>query len=1702
MSSLICADCGHANGTSARFCEECGGSLAPRCPSCGASVSPTARFCAGCGAPLADAAPTTGALKVVSVLFSDVVGSTALQEALEPESARRVMTRFYEAMRAVVERHDGAIQKFIGDAVVAVFGVPTVYEDDAVRAVRCATAMTAALASLNDELERTWGVRIEMRTGVNSGELAISAEGIFVGDTMNTAARLEQAAAPGQVLLGEATWRLVRHEVEVEELTPLSLKGKAAPVRVWRVVSTEPRSAAAAEAPLVGRAGELERLRAGLADAIAARSCRLVTVIGSPGLGKSRLAGEFARSAADGAVVLHGHCEASGEGITFLPVADVLRGAASINETDTPGQVVEKLTAVVTDDADRERAVARVAGLLGAAVPAAPEETFWGVRTVLESLARERPLVIVLDDVHWGQPMFLDLIEHLVEWVRDAPILLVALARPELRETREALAAAGRRPVDVIELQPLEADQSRELVGGLLGQVDLPDDLLGRILATTEGNPLFLGELLRMLVEEGSLARDDQAWVAADGADVQVPPTIQALLTARIERLRADERAAVIGKQFYRGAVAELLAPPARPAIDGHLEALRRKDMVEPEGTYWIDEPVYRFHHVLLRDAAYHLLLKEARAELHEKFADWLETKAGELVGEHEEVIAYHLEQAHEYRRLLGPLDERGRALGSRAAGRLASAGRRALAREDLAAAANLLRRALDRDAGDGEQAVLWDLGEALLSAGDTTAAAAVADRLECPRRDVMQAQLAVLTGAAALEPTLERVTAATDALMSAGDAAAEAKGHHVAAQVQAQLGRVADVEASLDRALLAARKAQDRRRITAVLAAAPRAALWGPSPVVRASGRCLDVVRILRMTPGNRHVEAVALRCQAVLEAMRGREGAAREILAGGRATLEELGLALELHELTMHAGIVELLAGQARDAEELLRSARDGFAALGVSVSAAQSGALLARALVEQGRDAEAIAETEHAERHAGGDLKTTITSLGVRAEALARGGEIDAALALAGRAVSLGEPTDALADKADAMMVLARVSAIAGRADEARAAAASARALYEAKHHAVGVQRADELASGTAPARSAGDRQSLRVVRRALGQDELDQILATDGRVVVGRTTVSLVEDGRLVSVDHYEPGDQKAMIARYAELGGGAGPLGDLPPERFFKHWLRLTAAVELEALADLVAEDFIRIDHRSLNWEPIRGREANLVLWRSANEGVVHLRMEAEEVLACDERVIAWRFSWRGAATGGPGEFAVGVGQVNVVEDGVWLSCDQYEPDDREAMLARFAELAGERSVAGGDRPSERLLAQLNDELNARNYERLPELVADDWYFVDHRALGWEEAHGRDQCLAIMRSAFEASPGLRIEYDEILACDEHVIVAIDAWRGEGVKAGELEVTAGVVHLVEDGRWAGVDFYEPADRAAMIARYAELGGGSGLLGDSPIEQLSKRWVRAYGTRDLDRLSEFVDDDWVLIDHRGLGWPELRGREAWLEGARAAYAAAADIRVEIEEVLACDDHVMALILSWRGTSLPDVGGGPFELTVGHVTLVEDGRFVRVDQYEPGDRAAMLGRYAELGGTEPAAGERPPERWWKEFGRRFAAGDMDAMRGMYAEDAWLVDHRPFGILGELHGGDSVFEIARSSRAAGPGVRHEIDEVLACDDRVIALRSAFRGRGIKAGAFSAAWGLVTVVEGGRLVSIDVYETDDREGVLKRYAELSTPPAT
>ncbi len=1791
MAGLLvnCRNCGYENREGVRFCEGCGSSLGPSCPSCGAELPEGVRFCGQCGAPV-EADPVwaaDGALKVVSVVFADLVGSTALQEALDTESTRRVMTRFYERMRAVVERHDGELEKFIGDAVVVVFGAPILREDDALRAVRCGLAMTAELEELNDELEPAFGVRLQLRIGINTGELVVNDEGILVGDTMNTTARLEQAAGAGEVLIGEATRRLVRREAELEEIEPLSLKGKATPVRAWRVLAVASGPAARLDAPLVGRDRELDRLRAVLDEAIASRSCRLVSVIGSPGLGKSRLAQEFAAAVSADVSVLSGHCEPSGEGITFLPVADVLRDAAGIAEGDPPETVVQKLSALLPEDADHERIVARAAALLGAGESASPEETFWSVRRLLEALATRRPVVVVLDDVHWGQPLFLDLIEHLIEWVRDAPLLLVALARPELREEREAL-ATGRRATDVIEIEPLDPSESRALVDGLLGSVDLPAPLLERIFETTDGNPLFLGELLRMLVDEGALVQTADAWVAAGGAEaVQVPPTIQALLTARIERLRPHERtvverASVIGKQFYRGAVAELVAPPVRSGIDGHLETLRRKDMIEPEGTYWIDEPVYRFHHVLIRDAAYHLLLKEARAELHEKFADWLAAKAGELVGEHEEVIAYHLEQAFEYRGQLGPLDDRGRAIGARAAELFWSAGKRALEREDLAAAANLLARAHECGADD---AVLWDLGEALLSAGDTAGAAAVVDRVPGARGVVLETQLAVLTGTGA---EVSRIIAATAELAAADDGIGTAKGYHVTAQVQAQLGQVADVEASLDHALLAARKAGDRRRITAVLAAAPRAALWGPSPVVRASGRCLDVVRILRMTPGNRHVEAVALRCQAVLEAMRGRADAARDILAAGRTTLEELGLTLELQELSVHAGIVELLAGRPDAAEALLRPARDGFATLGVSVSAAQAAALLARALVDQGRDEEAIAETEFAEQRAGGDLKTTITWCGVRAEALARRGAIAEAVALARRAVALAGPTDALADKADANVALARVLGVAGLREEARAAAESARVLYAAKDHAVGVERAGapiaapvapDAESAPAETRQIDDPELARFFSRyadlwrerdtaglvALHDDDyvmrdhrklgwgerrgltaledqlstamgvstdlrfcIDRVFAckpgliamqiamrghsveTGGEVVLPLGFVVAFRNGKITRQELFEPDAEISIRACFDEYRG-LTLLGNRPVERWWAQFVRQFAQRDRGALTDLYAEDFLLVDHRAVGLEEVNGREMMLDLAASAWQMAPDIRAVINEVIACDDRVSIVLLTFVGSGADGGGAIEIPVGYVSVFADGRGIRGEQFDPSQRVAMIARYAELGGTGAVATvrareiADPEIATFYARFAELWQARDADGLLACRDPEYELIDHRQLGWSGLPDLEALEDTVHAALAMSDDLSFAVDEVLECDRGVIAMKIAFRGHSSETGgELEIPMGCVVVFRGGRIRREELFEPDAEPTMRACFAEKVGLT-RLGELPSARWWAWFVRLFGQHDREALREAWSEDFVLVDHRSMAWEETHGLEEMLDLVESAWQMAPDIRASIDEVIAADERMIAGVIRYVGSGAD--GGGALEIAIGYVTVVADGRGIRAEQFDPHDEKGILARYRELGGTgaaEPSTADAiaalipDPEiaGVYTRVAAAFAARDPDAIAANYADDYVRIDHRAVG-WAELNGPDEFADSARATMAVSPDVSYLPEKVLAYAPGLIAVVLAGRGHFSEGdGEFELMMGRVARIVDGQLAYEELFEPDAESSMLACFADL------
>ncbi len=675
---MVCDDCGRDNRKGARFCSGCGARLAIQCAVCANELLPGDEFCDACGTPVANAvnvAAQLGARKVVTVVFADLAGSTSQHEQMDPESVRGFMDAYYRAVRSAVESHGGRVVKLMGDGVMAAFGVPRVSEDDAERAMRAAAGMQVAFTHLADRALHQFGTPVGLRVGVNTGEVVVApGDDDVLGDAVNVAARLQTAAAPGDVVVGESTWRLVRDIITLEALPPLIVKGKAQPVRAFRLQTLEaPTTAPVGTTSFVGRDAELNRLLGHYDEAVSAGATRVVSVIGSPGVGKSRLARELGTALASRAQVLEAACPPAG-GTTFGPIVDILRLAIGVAQAD----IVEFLPA---DEPDRERVVERAVALLGTGTPASPEETFWAVRRLLASIAKAMPLVVILDDVHWAEPMLLDLVEHLADWGREAGILLVAVARPEFRDLRPTLTEAGRRVAGVIVLEGLGGDASQRLARDLLGAGDLPAAVAGRLLAATQGNPLFLRELVRMLVDDGLLVRDGDTWVATvDATELDVPPTVHALLSARIERLDTDERlvlerAAVIGVHVPRGGLAALVPSSVSQDLDRHLEALRRRELVEPEGSYWDDEPLLRFHHILIRDAAYRGLLRESRADLHEQYADWLEEKVGDPA-EHAETLGFHLERAHEERQQLGTGADDLAVLGRRAGHWLGLAGR------------------------------------------------------------------------------------------------------------------------------------------------------------------------------------------------------------------------------------------------------------------------------------------------------------------------------------------------------------------------------------------------------------------------------------------------------------------------------------------------------------------------------------------------------------------------------------------------------------------------------------------------------------------------------------------------------------------------------------------------------------------------------------------------------------------------------------------------------------------------------------------------------------------------------------------------------------------------------------------------------------------------------------------------------------------
>jgi class 3 adenylate cyclase/tetratricopeptide (TPR) repeat protein len=762
------------------------------CPSCGKELPGEFPFCPFCAAPLAAPAAAAGARerKVVSVLFCDLVGFTAASESADPEEVQARVEPYHRRVRDRIEAYGGTVEKFIGDAVMAVFGAPVAHEDDAERAVRAGLAILDVLEELNTADP---GSSLSVRVGVNTGEALVAldarpdaGEGMVTGDVVNTAARIQSQAPIDGVAVGAGTYSATERIFDYEQLEPIAAKGKSEPVPVWRAI--EPRARFGSDVirsmttPLVGRELDLSLLRSTFDKAAAERAVQLVTVVGAPGLGKSRLVAEL-MGYVDG---LHeivrwrqGRCLPYGEGITFWALGEIVKAHAGVLESDSPEDATAKLEGVVPEGEDAPWLRARLLPLLGVdpGIAATRDESFAAWRRFLESMAEDGPAVLVFEDVHWADEALLAFLEHLADWATGVPLLLLCTARPELFE-RHPTWGSGLRNATTVSLAPLSDAETARLVSALLEQALLPAETQQILLERAGGNPLYAEEFVRMLRDRDVL--DPQGRLRLD-REVAFPESLHALIAARLDTLAADRKgmlqdAAVIGKVFWSGAVQAMGDRPPEE-VERALHELARKELVRPFRRSSMEgEQELAFWHALVRDVAYGQVPRAERAAKHVRAMEWLERKAGERVEDLAEVLAHHTGEAIALARAAGEQETVARLVP--AAQRYALlAGEKAMGL-DVTKALQHLSRALELtpDEADDYRLVLSRWADAAFAAGDLPGAATALERVVALCRE----QHDVEGAADALErlSTIHHYQADERALPEAEEAVALLEGH------------------------------------------------------------------------------------------------------------------------------------------------------------------------------------------------------------------------------------------------------------------------------------------------------------------------------------------------------------------------------------------------------------------------------------------------------------------------------------------------------------------------------------------------------------------------------------------------------------------------------------------------------------------------------------------------------------------------------------------------------------------------------------------------------------------------------------------------------------------------------------------------------------------------------------------------------------
>jgi DNA-binding SARP family transcriptional activator len=970
--------------------------------------------------------------KTITVLHAEV---TRLRGSLDPEAVRAVNDEVERTLTDAVVAQGGTTSTAPGGTFIAVFGLPTVGETDTLRALRAAEDARAALGELNGPLERERGVEMSMRAGVATGEALVEST-TATGDVFVHAAQLARLAAEGDVLVEDSTKGTLQSGGEWELAGEVELAGETQ--SSWRLLKLCENATVITrrfDLPFIGRDWELAQLRHAFDRATAARTSYLASLLGPAGIGKSRLAQEFVESVADEATVYVGRCLLDRAGATFWPLAEIVRAAAG-------GTTREAIVDLVADDPDAEQIADRIAGALGAAEPAGSQaELFWAVRKLFAALAQDSTLVVVFEDIHWAQPTLLDLVDHLVDATRDAPVLLLCIARAELLDLRPTW-GGGKLNASALLLEPLTRDEAHLVVEHAGGALDAATT--ARITETAEGNPLFLEQMVAL---------------AREGGDIAMPSTIHALLEARIDALDPRERAvlaraSVLGREFRRDAVRALSPEDERAAVDTHLDALARRELLRGD----------RFRHGLIRDVAYDGLPKAERATLHEGCARYL-AETGE---EQEELLGFHLEQAYRYRVELDSTDPSARPLAEAAAVLLASAGRRAYAVDDVPAAVSLLGRAAALvEPPDPE--LLADLGEAVRESGDYTRAeeilgeaiASAADRERAEYARLIRLRMRVQTDPSlSSDDLLDGANRAIELFGRAGDDRALGKAWELLAWGRWLHCQAAATEEALQQSITHALRGRDTRTEAQSLHLLLGATLFGPLPVGDGIARCEE---ILAGPHRQKRVTASAVRALAALKAMAGEFDEARALLRRFASIVDDLGLRVTAASAAETYATVELLAGDPGAAERELRLGYERLERMGETSTSVNLAALLAQALHAQGDDAEAVAVTELTAPE--DDVSAQVHLRAARAKALAAVGRLDEAEALARDAVARASATDFLVMCADALRDFAEVVLRAGRVREAAALAEEAHGLYARKGNVVATGKVQEMLAALA-------------------------------------------------------------------------------------------------------------------------------------------------------------------------------------------------------------------------------------------------------------------------------------------------------------------------------------------------------------------------------------------------------------------------------------------------------------------------------------------------------------------------------------------------------------------------------------------------------------------------------------------------------------